>query len=607
MKILLVEDDETISSLLSAALADDRHVVNIAADGQLGLELAEAYDYDLIVLDVMLPKLDGLSLCRELRSHGNQTPILLLTARDSQANRVAGLDAGADDYMAKPFELSELRARIRALLRRSSSPLIPTLSWEHLQLDPNTREVTYRHKPLALTPKEFSLLELFLHNPQRVFSRSTILDRLWSSEDAPTESTVTAHMKDLRHKLKAAGMTIEMIGTVYGLGYRLMPPPAPKASAEAPTQPAAATDFLPDQAALKARFLEQVAVLHTLQSHLQTDLWGQPQQEQMRQTAHRLAGALGMCGYPQGSRLAQQIEHLLQQEIVPASAAADRLVVLVSALQQVLQNPPQPAAIPMPGTIVLVITEDEALLAALPEAAAAQGIQLKTAPSLAAAQPCFRPILPDAIVLDLGSDTANRDGLMDLAVLRHRYSRVPVVILTGNDSLSDRVEVSRLGGRVFLQKPISAAQLLQALAQVLPHTATTAAKVLIVDDDPTALAGLSNLLRPWGFQVTTLDSPQRFWDVLNRTEPDLLLLDLEMPTFNGVDLCRVVRQAPQWRDLLILVVTAHTSTEAVRRAFAAGADDFITKPVVGADLVERVTNRIERARRQRSNLPAGRL
>ena len=142
-------------------------------------------------------------------------------------------------------------------------------------------------------------------------------------------------------------------------------------------------------------------------------------------------------------------------------------------------------------------------------------------------------------------------------------------------------------------------QIFKAIAKVLPQTQPLEAKVMIVDDDSATLAALSNLLRPWGFQVTRLNETRRFWEVLTATAPDLLVLDLEMPTFSGFDLCQVVRQDPQWGDLPILVVTAHTDAESIQQVFAAGADDFIGKPVVGPELITRVTSHIERVRLRR--------
>lgn len=179
MKILLVEDDEPVVAVLLEVLTAQHYTVDVATDGQIGLELATNWDYKLILLDSQIPKLDGICLCRALRAQGFQKPILLLTAKDSSADVVQGLDAGADDYVTKPYDLSELLARLRALLRRRETSLVPTvLTWEKLHINLNAASVTYAEQPLALTPKEYGLLGLFLRNPHRAFSRSDILDRL---------------------------------------------------------------------------------------------------------------------------------------------------------------------------------------------------------------------------------------------------------------------------------------------------------------------------------------------------------------------------------------------------------------------------------------------
>ncbi|MGK7879922.1 MAG: response regulator transcription factor [Crocosphaera sp.] len=225
MKILVVEDDENIVIPIEEDLEEQNYIVEVATDGEEAKELVDVFDYDVIVLDVMLPKLDGISLCQQLRSNGCQTPILMLTARDTLQDRVKGLDAGADDYLIKPFDLKELAARIRALLRREKIPLPPILTWGELSVDTNICHVTYQQKVLNLSPKEYRLLEFFLRNPRRMFSRSQLLERLWSMEQIPEESTVKAHISSLRQKLKNSGLESNVIETVYGLGYRLRESP----------------------------------------------------------------------------------------------------------------------------------------------------------------------------------------------------------------------------------------------------------------------------------------------------------------------------------------------------------------------------------------------
>ncbi|HEY9633894.1 MAG TPA: response regulator transcription factor [Coleofasciculaceae cyanobacterium] len=221
MKILLVEDDAYLAEALAEAIAEQHYAVDIVADGEKAWEQIRTLDYDLILLDVMLPKLDGIHLCKRLRFHSYQMPILMITARDTSTDKVIGLDAGADDYMVKPVDLPELLARIRALLRRGSASTSPTLEWCNLRLDPATHDVSYSNRPLYLTSKEYSLLELLLRNERRLLSRRVILEHIWSLENPPEEETIKAHIKSLRKKLRAVNAPEDLIETVHGVGYRL--------------------------------------------------------------------------------------------------------------------------------------------------------------------------------------------------------------------------------------------------------------------------------------------------------------------------------------------------------------------------------------------------
>lgn len=221
MRILFVEDDERIAQPLAEDLRHQYHIVDIAEDGIAGWECSQSVLYDLILLDWMLPRLDGITLCKRLRAAGCNAPILMLTARDTTTDKVIGLDAGADDYLIKPFEIEELAARIRALSRRSLETRQPVLCCGDLRLDPSTCQVTYGDRVLSLTPKEYMLMEIFLKNPTQVFSRSSLLDKLWELNQLPAEETIKTHITNLRRKLKEVGSSEDMIETVYGLGYRL--------------------------------------------------------------------------------------------------------------------------------------------------------------------------------------------------------------------------------------------------------------------------------------------------------------------------------------------------------------------------------------------------
>jgi len=223
MRILVAEDDVDIAWLLEQALTGEHYMVDVVHDGAEALACIATIPYDLLLLDVILPKVDGFALCRKLRAEGCKAPILLLTGKNSSQDKVLGLDAGADDYVCKPFDWPELSARIRAMLRRGNVASTPILVWHGLRLDPSAHEVSYAEQPIPLTPKEYSLLELFLRNSNRVLNRPMILDHLWSYDDPPNEDTVRAHIKGIRHKLKLAGAPVDFIETVYGLGYRLKP------------------------------------------------------------------------------------------------------------------------------------------------------------------------------------------------------------------------------------------------------------------------------------------------------------------------------------------------------------------------------------------------
>ncbi len=221
MRILLVDDDEPLVTLLRAKLVGQQYVVDVACDGQAGWDLTEALNYDLIVLDVMLPKLDGISFCRRLRGKGSQSLVLMLTAKETLNDKIMGLDAGANDYLIKPMPMPELVARIKALLRRRMATVSSVLEWGALCLNVDNCKVTYGNQPLSLTAKEYALLELFLRHPQQIFSQGAIITQLWSfAVDPPGGETVRAHIKRLRQKLKTVGAE-DLVETVYGLGYRL--------------------------------------------------------------------------------------------------------------------------------------------------------------------------------------------------------------------------------------------------------------------------------------------------------------------------------------------------------------------------------------------------
>lgn len=223
MKILVVEDDRQIAEIVDRLLANYNYAVDIATDGVAGLAMAEAFTYDLIISDFGLPKLDGVELCKRLRSRNFDNPILLLTGREGSENKAIALNAGADDYVVKPFDPVELIARVQALLRRPAHGSQPILTWGDLAFDPNTRQVSYGDRPLKLTPKEYAILELLLRNWRSALSSREIVDRAWMADESPADEVVRAHIKELRHKFIAVGAPKDFIETVHRVGYQLNP------------------------------------------------------------------------------------------------------------------------------------------------------------------------------------------------------------------------------------------------------------------------------------------------------------------------------------------------------------------------------------------------
>lgn len=223
MKILVVEDDQTVAQTLHLLFSSYHYAVDIASNAEVGLEMVEAFDYNLLLFDIRLPGLDGLSLCQKIRYQDVQTPILLLTGEGGGHQKAIALNAGADDYVVKPFDAEELMARVQALLRRGGTQAQPTLMWGELAIDPSNRRVAYGTHLLSATPKEYAILELLLRNKQRVLSVRMILDQVWPSTESPGGDVVRVHIKELRKKLKAVGAPKDLIKTVYGTGYRLNP------------------------------------------------------------------------------------------------------------------------------------------------------------------------------------------------------------------------------------------------------------------------------------------------------------------------------------------------------------------------------------------------
>jgi DNA-binding response OmpR family regulator len=606
MKILAIEADELTVKNLVAALSSQYYAVEVASDGETGWEFVQAFAYDLVLVNVRLPDMDGISLCQQIRAGGYTMPILLLTERrDNRDDRLRGLDAGADDtYSLEPFDVEDLLARMRALLRRGVSTVLPVLEWGDLRLDPSTCEVTYSGQPLALTPKEYALLELFLRNSHRVFSCAAILDRLWAFQDVPGEYAVRTHIKDLRHRLKVAGAPADTIETVYGIGYRLkqkdIPISAPNADpGRDPIRQQTLTAIAGVWSRFQGRIRQQVEILEQATDALLKQALDLELRQQAECEAHTLAGSLGTFGLMKGSHLARKIERRLQADRIWEEREARGLCELVKALrQEIYRSSPHrvcdPAVHPDKRPLLLVVDRDRPLASTLAREAQGWGLRSQIVSSLSTARKSIELEPPNIVLLDLDISRSAEDSLNFLAKLTHHTPPIPVLVFTKRDGLTERLEVARAGGSTFLPKPMLPGQVLELVAQVLHRADPPDARVMVVDDDPKILEILRTLLEPWGLKVTTLDDPRRFWETLAAVSPNLLVVDLKMPHISGIELCQIVRNDARWGGLPIVCLTDRTDTTTIERVFAVGVDDFVSKPIVGPELVARILNRLER-------------
>jgi diguanylate cyclase (GGDEF)-like protein len=357
----------------------------------------------------------------------------------------------------------------------------------------------------------------------------------------------------------------------------------------------------------RATIIEQVEVLEDavaslLEGNLEEDLRRTAQSE-----AHKLAGSVGTFGFAEGSRIAREMELTFQDASLLDEAHTLRLSELVVQLRDELEHAPLvDASEEVPSRaedspLLLICSADDQLNNRLGAEAATRGMRIVSVSSVAAAGRAARVESPDVALLDLTLDKSRSEKELALIErLSGGKSPTAVLVFTSSDTFTDRVEVARRGGKGFLDRSLPARAAIDAIERHVAVTKSGELSVLAVDDDPGTLEMLAALLEPKGLAVTCLKDPTKFWNVLEESSPDLLLLDLEMPNISGLELCRVVRNDPRWAGLPILLLTAHQEAEIVNEVFAAGADDYLTKPVVGPEVITRINNRLERMHLYRS-------
>ncbi|MGD1854356.1 MAG: response regulator [Leptolyngbyaceae cyanobacterium] len=600
MRLLLIDDDEVLMETLAERLIKQRYAVDIASNGEIAQEFLDLFTYDLIVLDMLLPDVDGITLCKTCRQKNISCPILMLTAKDDSNHKVRALDAGADDYVVKPFDFEELCARIRALLRRDGQNATSLLKWGSLSIAPDTFEVFYGDHQLHVTPKEYALLELFVRHPNRVFSLDAIIDNLWAFEDPPGGDAVRTHIKGVRQKLKAGGAPKNFIETVYGLGYRLK---ALEAVAE--EKKLAPDSELPTQADMEAAIAkawevhqdtmqERLTVLEAAVAALDGGQLSPELQHAGCSQAHKLAGSLGCFGFAEGSRLARKLEQLLQLDVPLDNEQVFQMTRLVEGLKQNLANggSQQAVSTAMASTPQIMLLGAQAEFSqALMSFGTASGLRIVAVSDLAQAESKIQEHPSDGIVIWLPEEGAART----MALLEHLDKQVgekPLLVISDVVDFRQRLIWVQQGVDRILPRSTSPQQVIQDL-NLLLQDEPTASKVMIVDDDIQVLDFLKTILSPWGFQLTTLSEPTQLLQTLETVQPHLLVLDVEMPEVSGLDLCQVLRADDRWQQLPILFLTVHEDIPTKQDAFKVGADDFISKSVMVTDLPMKIKSRLQ--------------
>ncbi len=391
------------------------------------------------------------------------------------------------------------------------------------------------------------------------------------------------------------------------------PTAVPSADEEKSTPAFDASQVLDAVAALwtkvKPSMLERVTIIEDATLALMEGMLDEDDRRAAEREAHKMAGAVGTFGFAGGSHTAREIELVLGSPTKLAYSDALRLANLVVELRRQLEKEPTPQSTEKQPdqaqqargiATLLVVGADTDLTTGLEAEAAARGLRLLVADSAAdASERCASEHeTPSVIVADLGTP-GESDIIVDLA---RRFPNSPVLALTDRLAFDDRAQIARNGARYLLAKPQSPRKLVEASLQTLLTRRATSAKVLVVDDDPEQLALLDTLLTPNGLVLTLVDNPRRFWEMLEETHPDLIILDLDMPEFSGLDLCRMLRNDPQCEGLPVLFMTVRTEPEVIEEIFAAGADDYVPKPVIGPELLTRISNRLERAQLRRETV-----
>lgn len=638
MKLLLVDDDPRFSNTAKMILQKNFYEIDLLDNGKLVLPSLEKNDYDLLILDVMIPFFDGISICRTLRKNNYEIPILLLTALQGKNDKLKAFEAGGDDYLIKPFDWDELLARIRALLRRKdkNKDISSILEYRKFVLNFDTKQVSYDDQNLSLTPTEYKILEIFLNNPTKLFSMDNLVDQLWELDDIPTNSTIRSHIKGLRRKLKKVDAPDDIIKTVYGMGYRLncdeneeenepenlhktndneqelitiketinlssidKNKPINKEIKETKQQRISKT-LLKIWEMEKQSVFDDINFLYTYNQEINFSL----KKEEFVRKSHNLVGFLGSIGLLEASGICKQLENLFKEDSFDKNkhkkTLNQQLNQLFISLQE-LDNKElksiddNSSKINQINKTILIIDNPSNLINKLSKLSQLLHWHIILTSNVKDVLKTIKNINLDGIIVDPYLENNKNKSDKILKKLKEKLPDTPLIVLTEKDDLQSRLEATKFQVKAFLSKNMQPEKIINIIDKSLNPSENY--KVLLVDDDPKFLNSFKAQITDNKLEIVTTNDPLKLYEFMDKIEPELLILDLQMPNLNGIDLCKIVRNDPRWYRLPIIFLTAHLDNNTIDQIIAAGADDFVPKSKIGLELNHRIITHLKRFQR----------
>ncbi len=624
MQLLLVEDDQSLIELLTSALEAQNYEVVVEHRGDLGKTRAETQLYDVILLDVELPGLDGISICQQLRRAGNFTPIVLLTARNSQTDRIIGLESGADDYILKPFDLGELLARIHALVRR-----------EH-----HFFQIPTPHAPFENDIFAAQLSDIWQRTKETTFSRiQDLFDVLQTLEKGEMTPDLCERSQRTCHKLAgslgtfgfeegskiaqtlektfaqvnevkicleiARPLILELYQVVMATDVKLHSSNLHSQNPHSPNPHSPNLDQRQDQQ-------NNDRPGNSPENLLSTTLSMGSSQPILPQSA--LPGSASsstpfpLPGSPEGINpdLEQIPTPPLEKSSAPSAPSAQPAQTSKNLTEPALPKPvsgrsPE-ANLKKSADYILLVDQDQEFAQTLARDAGSWKLGIKIVQSVQATLEALQDSFPKVLLLNVELFKNNEDWHY-LQILRSKFpSDTSFIVLSESEELENRIKALEFNADVFLQKPVTSSQIFASVSRAMNFHAHQQVKIMVVDDDEQVTTLLSTLLKTTHFQVEVLNDPILFGSALSRIQPDLLVLDVEMPVLNGLKICQMIRQDFQWSWLPILFLTGHDDLQTLQDAFAVGADDFISKPINPDGFVNRIVNRWQRSQLYRNQM-----